>query len=134
VYIGLLHAHRALAYLLMLSTTLSVAVAVAYALYGRPVLLRVGAILARGVETSSAGLIGVIGIIMWIVAGLPLSTWWLWAGLVAVAGSGALVARYIKPSIAGLREGDLTRRWWWVGFALFHWLWIGAIFGIMQSQ
>ncbi|MBW2253113.1 MAG: hypothetical protein JRI25_00785 [Deltaproteobacteria bacterium] len=134
MYTGMLHAHQALAYLLMLSTTLSVAVAVAYALYPQASLLRIGGILARGVETSAAGLIGVIGVAMWVAIGLPLATWWMWAGLAAVVGSGVLIARFIKPSLAGLREGDRTRRWWWVGFALFHWLWISAIFGIMQSQ
>lgn len=134
MYTGLFHLHRLLAYLLVTSTTASLALAVASAMRGgSPRIARLGATLARKVELSMGGLLFVLGVVMWIMS-WPLTTWWLWAGVVAVAGQGLVVARGIKPAVLALQEGDDTQKWQWVGWAAAHWGWIVAIFGIMQAN
>ncbi len=135
MYTGLLHTHRLLAYLLLFSTTISVCLAFASALSGgSPRLAGIGATLARKVELSLGGLSLVFGVAMWVMLRWPLTTWWLWAGVVAVAAQGMIVARGIKPATTALVAGDTRKKWLWVGWSIVHWGWITGIFYIMQTS
>jgi hypothetical protein len=119
---GLRHAHEGLAYLFVFSTLLSMGLAWAALFVGaKPMLLKVGAVLARIVETSIGGLMGLMGIAMWYLSHLPLSTPYLWMGLAVVIASGGLIARGIKPTLLGLAsQDDKAGRLRWVQFATLH--------------
>jgi len=135
VYNGLLYAHETLAYLLVLSTTVSLALALTNAVLGsRPRLARLGSTLARKVEVSLGGLLMLLGVILWVAGHFSILTWWLWAGVIFVAGQGMIVGRGIKPQVTALQEGDASRRWLWLAWAALHWVWIGAILGFMQAH
>ena len=133
--VGLLHTHRMLAYVLLTSTTLSFFLATANAMLGsREGLVRVGERMVRKLEVALGGLLFVVGLVQWVATPWPVTTWWLWAGVIAVAGQGMIVARGIKPQLIALKDGDRSKKWWWASWACIHWLWIASIFGIMQSN
>ena len=79
------------------------------------------------------GIIGLAGVAMVPLSGWPLSTWWLWAGVVAVVASSVALARGVKPAQVALRDGDDSARTRWFVFALGHWALIIGIFGVMQA-
>lgn len=119
---GLMHAHEGLAYLFVLSTFTSMVLALAtMALGAKPALLKVGLILARFVETSLGGLIMILGIGMWTLMKLPVTTPYIWIGIAVVLASGGLIARGIKPTLQQLKDEDeKSLRIRWVTMAIAH--------------
>lgn len=116
---GLIHAHRGLGYLILLSTSISVLVALAGALIGpSPRLVKLAGVLARGVELPVGGLLFLLGLGLWI-GRWPVSIGYGWIGVVAVALQGVLVARAIKPNLAALARGEGSRGAW-AGYAVAH--------------
>ena len=135
MYTGLKHSHEGLAYLFLLSTTISVLLALITYFGGpKPALIKVGTILARIVETSLGGLLGLMGIVMWFMLPWPMSAPWLWIGLVAVIGSGGIIGRGIKPALASLKTGDDAMKGRWLSMALIHWLLIIFAFAAMHVK
>lgn len=131
---GLIHSHSGLAWLLLLSSSLSLLIAVANAALGsRPGLVRVGVVLGRRVEPALMGVIALLGLGAWFMAGLPASTPYLWAGVAAVVAQGALVGMGTKPVLVALTAGDASVRWRWPVMAGLHAALVGAIFGLMQA-
>ena len=131
--VGMLHTHTGLAYLILLSTTISLLLAVITGATGpRPGLLKVGRVLARAVEPALSGLTGVFGIVLWVLYGFGLAHWVMWAGVVAVLLSPIFSRRAIRPTLERLSAGEAVG-WRWAGLAFLHWLWFVAIFGIMEA-
>lgn len=129
---GMLGAHEGMAYLIVLSTTVSLILALVTAVFGpRPGVLRVGRVLGRAVEPATSGLTGIFGVILWIVARAGLWNWVMWAGVVAVALSPVFSRRLIRPTLDRLTAGEAVG-WRWAGLAFVHWLWFVAIFGLME--
>ena len=132
---ALIGAHSGMAYLLMMSTTISLILAIINAAVGsKPSLVRAGTMLGRKVEPALMGLIGLIGIGAWITSGLPITTAYLWIGVLAVIFQGALIGMVLKPTLIALTLGNSSARWRWVGVALVHSLLIGAMVGLMQAN
>ena len=113
--LGLTHAHEGLAYLFVLSTFTSMALAFLTLMLGvKPALLKVGLVLSRFIETSLGGLILVLGFGMWSLMNLPMSTPYLWIGMGVVIASSGLISRGIKPTLQQLiveDEDSLRLRW-----------------------
>ena len=120
--IGLQHSHSGLAYLFVFSTGISMLLSWMTFMVGpKPVFLKVGAVLARVVETSIGGLMAILGILLCFMLNVPLSTAYIWIGLAVVIASGGMIARGIKPSILGLAaQDDRALRLQWVMFATAH--------------
>lgn len=133
---GLMHAHEGLAYLFVFSTFVSMTLAWASLFLGaKPVFLKIGLVLARIVETSLGGLMGLLGIATWYMMHLPLSTPYLWIGLAIVIASGGLIARGIKPAILGLAASDdNASRLRWVQFATLHFGLIAFAMAAMEMK
>jgi len=135
MYTGLVHAHEGLAYLFLLSTSISVLLALVVCVAGnKSGLVKLGTVLARFVEMSLGGLIGLLGIGMWAMNDAYGATaWWLWVGLVGVAASAVLIARGIKPCLTGLTKGEDGGRMRWLALAALHWVLIWGMFGLMHA-
>ena len=134
MYTGLMHTHRALGWILIVATTVSLLLSLLAAVSGAsPKVQKIATVLARFVETSLFGLLGVTGIAMWIVASWPIGTWWLWAGLGGIVLAGLVSARGTKPAIAGLATSD-DGAMRWFAWSLLHWLIALASFGIMYAM
>lgn len=133
---GLTHAHEGLAYLFVLSTFTSMGLALlTLALGAKPALLKVGLILARFVETSLGGLMMLLGIGMWSVMKLPVSTPYLWIGIFVIVASGGLVTRGIKPTLQQLEsQDDGALRVRWVLMAIVHFALIAFAMGSMEMN
>ena len=129
---GLIHGHQGLAYLLVLSSSASLVMAVInLALGSRPGIVRLGTILGRKVEPMLMGLIGLLGLSSWVMSGLSIATPYLWGGVAAVVLQGAWVSRVTKPALIGLTEGDASHAGRWVVAALVHTVLVYGIFGWM---
>lgn len=131
---GLIHGHSGLAYLLVLSCSVSLLMAFANALTGgQPALVKAGTILGRRVEPALMGIIGLIGVGAWIAVGLPLTTPYLWAGVLAVVVQGMLLGMVTKPALVKLAAGETDAAWRWVAGAVANAVVIYGIFGVMQA-
>ena len=131
---GLIHGHSGLAYLLAMSTLLSFVWAALTAATGpKPGLLRVAKI-QRILEVALMGLIGLVGVTMWIAVAYPITTWWLWAGLAVVITQGALVARGIKPAMMRAAEGDASAARTWAMLSMAHLALVLGAIAIMHAQ
>ena len=134
MYTGLLHGHSGLAYIFILSTTISMILSFVTKASGpKPGVIKLATILARFVETSCGGLIGLIGIGVWVKGTWPITTWWLWVAVLGVGASGALIARGIKPALQSLSEGSEDQAGKWVGLAVGHWALVLGLFGLMHA-
>ncbi|MCA9567206.1 MAG: hypothetical protein KC656_05165 [Myxococcales bacterium] len=132
---GLIHGHRGLAYLLVLSSTVSVVLALVNALQGsKPGLVKAGTVLGRRVEPALMGIVALIGGGAWVAAGFPLATPYLWAGVLALVLQGALVGMLTKPALVRLADGDAEARWRWVAAAVANVVIVYGIFGVMQAN
>lgn len=134
MYTGLMHSHRALGWLLIVVTTFSVLLSLLAATGAAgPKVTRVATILARFVETSMFGLLGVTGLAMWVVGGWPIGTWWMWAGVGSVVLAGVVSARGVKPAlVATSQDPDNAMRW--VAWAGLHWAIAVAVFSVMYAR
>jgi hypothetical protein len=132
---GLIHGHEGLAYLLLLSATVSLVLSVVNAATGsKPGLVKAGTILGRRVEPALMGIIGLLGVGAWVAVGLPLGTVYLWLGVAAVVLQGALVGMGTKRVLVALADGDASVRWRWPVTALLHAVLVYGIFGIMHAN
>jgi len=131
---GLIHAHQGLAYLLVLSTSLSLLIAVLNgALGSKPGLVKLGTVLGRKVEPALMGIVGLLGLGSWVAAGLPVTTPYLWVGVAAVVGQSVVAVKGTKPTLIQLAAGDAGVRWRWPVSALASALIVWGIFGLMQA-
>ena len=130
---GLFHAHSGLAYLLLLTTTASVLVAVLTWLGGvRPGLLKVGKVF-RILDAMLLGMTGLIGIVMWIIASwLGFTTWWLWASLVGYIAVTFVLSRGSKAAITALKDGKEGMKARWVASSVVTWLLVWGTFAGMH--
>lgn len=132
---GLIHGHSGLAYLLVLSSTVSVLLALVNAATGpKPGLVKVGTVLGRRVEPALMGFIAILGLVTWGVLGMPLATPYLWAGVAALVVQGALVGMLTKPALVALAAGDASAKGRWVMAAVANAVVIYGIFGLMQAN
>ena len=132
---GLLHGHQGLAYLLLLSASVSLVLSVVNAATGsKPGLVKAGTILGRRVEPALMGFIGLLGVGTWFAVGLPIGTVTMWLGVLAVVLQGALVGMGTKKVLVKLAEGDASVRWRWPVTALLHAILVYGIFGIMHAN
>lgn len=132
---GLIHGHSGLAYLLILSSTVSVFLALANAATGpNATLVKVGTLLGRRVEPALMGIIALLGLAAWGAIGLPITTFYLWAGVGALVVQGALVGMLTKPALVALAGGDASAKGRWVAAAVLNAVVIYGIFGLMQAN
>ncbi|MEZ4320398.1 MAG: hypothetical protein R3F61_23160 [Myxococcota bacterium] len=132
---GLVHGHEGLAYLLLLSATVSLGLAVANAALGsRAGLVKAGVVLGRRVEPALMGIIGLLGLGAWVAVGFPITTVYLWLGVLAVVAQGALVGMGTKPVLVKLADGDTSVRWRWPVTAGLNAALVYGIFGIMHAN
>lgn len=105
--IGFKHLHSTLAYLLLLSTLVSLVCALAQ--LGGPRLgpLKVARVLMTKVEPALLGTLGLFGLALWAMVGWPASFWLLY-GLVVWVGMPIAMARGAKPQLARLEGGDAS--------------------------
>jgi len=131
---GLINAHQGLAYLLILSTSLSLVISVLNGALGSKLgLVKAGTVLGRKVEPALMGIVGLLGLGSWIAAGLPVATPYLWAGVAAVVGQSAIAVKGTKPTLIQLAAGDASVRWRWPVSALASAFIVWGIFGMMQA-
>lgn len=133
--IGLRHGHMGLGYLLVLSSSISVLLALANAALGtKPGLVKVGTILGRRVEPGLMGINSLLGIVVWVLMGIPLTAIYPWLGVGALIVQGALVGMLTKPALVSLAAGDDSARFKWVLAAVLNAVVIIGIFGAMQAK
>lgn len=133
--IGLRHGHMGLGYLLVLSASISVLLALANAALGnKPGLVRAGAVLGRRVEPGLMGVNSLLGIVVWVLMGIPLTTLYPWLGVAALVVQGMLVGMLTKPALVTLAAGDDSARFKWVLAAVLNAALIIGIFGAMQAK
>lgn len=132
MYTGLLHSHSGLAYLLVLASLTTLAIALLTATTGpKPALMRV----ARALHGVSAGLMGVtaiVGIGLWAKGGWPITAWFAWVGVVALFLQGGLLARGIKPASTIAGTGGPARPW--VLLEIAHVVLVLGTFGAMHAR
>ncbi len=114
----LFRAHQGLGWLLLASTALSVVVAIAGAASGTKKAVPVAKGLARGVEGITGGLVFVLGLGLWL-GRYPLTSTFLWIGVVAVIVQQVLITRAIKPNLIAMAAGIGSKKLW-VGLAIAH--------------
>jgi hypothetical protein len=132
---GLIHGHEGLAYLLVLSVSVSFVLSLANALTGgKPGLVKAGTVLGRKVEPALMGIIGLIGLGAWFMSGFPLTTVYLWLGVVAVVAQGAMTGMLTKPALVKLASGDDSAKWRWVMAASVNAVIVLGIFGVMEAN
>ena len=112
---GLIHAHEGLAYLLVLSCSVSLVLSLVCAATGNTRVVGLGTLLARKVEPSLTGIIGLLGIVAWAMSGLSIATPYLWAGVVYMVFQGMWMARVTKPALLGLANSESQAGRWVVG-------------------
>lgn len=129
---GLTHSHSGLAYLVVLCCFASLALALATATLGpKATLMKVASVL-RIAEASLMGIIGLLGIALWLMIGWPLTTWFTWVGVIAFIAHGPFTARGIKPAQALASQG--ASAWRWVGLELAHTTAVLLVFGAMHMK
>ncbi len=132
---GLLHGHEGLAYLLLLSASISLVLSIVNAATGSKAgLVKAGTVLGRRIEPALMGFIGLLGLGSWVAVGLPVGTVYLWLGVLAVVLQGALVGMGTKKVLVKLSEGDASVRWRWPVTAALNALLVYGIFGIMHAN
>lgn len=131
---GLRHAHMGLGYLLVLSCSISLLLALANAASVKPALVRVGTVLGRRVEPALMGINALLGIAMWVMLGLPIGTLYLWVGVAALVVQGMVVGMATKPALVALADGDEGARFKWVVAAVVNAVIIIGTFGAMQAK
>ena len=126
--VGLQHSHSGLAYLFLCSTCVSMLLAwITFVVGPKPILLKVGAVLARVVETAVGGLMAILGLLLCFMLNAPLSSTYIWIGLAVVIASGGMISRGIKPSILGLAAQDEpSLRLQWALLATVHFGLVGT--------
>ncbi len=130
---GLVHGHQGLAYLVLLSSGISLVLAIVNAATGpKPGLIRLGTLLGRRVEPALMGIIALLGLAAGYALGLPLHAPILWIGIVMVVLQGAVVGMLTKPALTQLAAGDASAKQRWVGAALANALIVGAAFMLMR--
>ena len=112
---GLIHTHEGLATLLLLSSTLSVFLALVCLATGTQAVVRPGTFLARKIEPSLTGIIGLLGIAAWFMAGFSIATPYLWGGVGFLFFQGMWMAKVTKPALLGLAEGESRAARWLLG-------------------
>lgn len=124
-----------LGYLLVLSSSISLLLALVNAVGGnKGGLVKAGTVLGRRVEPALMGIVGLIGIAQWWLMGLPLTTIYLWLGVVALVAQGIWVGRMTKPALIKLAASDDSAVWSWVAAAAVNAVIIYGIFGAMQAK
>ena len=132
---GLIHGHQGLAYLLVLSSSISVTLSLVNALMGsKPGIVKFGTVLGRRVEPALMGIIALLGIGAWIGAGLPITKITMWLGVVALVVQGMAVGKLTKPALIALGGGDTEAKWRWVIAAVVNAVIVFGIFGAMQAS
>jgi hypothetical protein len=133
MYKGIVMAHEGLAYLVLLSAFISAMLATFTGLTGaKPAVVKIGTILVRGVETPGTGIVALIGLAAWAMSGLPITTWWMWVGILGVVASSVLAARAIKATIAEVGAGNEHAPLRWVALAWFQLILLVTIFAMME--
>ena len=132
---GLIHGHQGLAYLMLLSVSVSLLLSLVNAALGsRSGLVRAGVVFGRKIEPALMGIIGLLGIGSWVMVGFPVTTLYLWAGVVAVVAQAMLVVKGTKPVLVALSEGDAAVRWRWPIFAFAQVVLVYGIVFVMMSN
>lgn len=132
---GLRHTHMGLGYLLVLSSSISLLLALAnVGLGNHPTVVKIGTVLGRRVEPALMGIIALIGLGMWGLLRLPITTVYLWLGVVALFVQGGVTGAVTKPALIALAAGDDSAKFKWVVAAVINAFVIIGIFGAMQVK
>jgi hypothetical protein len=129
---GLIHGHSGLAYLVMATANLSLLFALVYTARPSGGLLKAATVVSRRIEPALMGVVGLLGIGAWVAAGFPVTTWYLWIGVVVWIGHGVWAGKANKPTLVALSEGR-SPQLHWVVVALVNAVLVNGVFGLMQS-
>ena len=83
-------------------------------------------------ETVIAGLVTITGLIAIITGPWPVSSGWIWAGLLIMVIYSILLKRLTKPARLATTEGAGAARW--AGLQLIHIVLIIAVFALMRLK
>lgn len=130
---GLIHGHSGLAYLVLLTANISFLLSVVHLFVKNAAVLKVGTVLSRKVEPALMGLIGLLGLGVWGATGMPLTTVYLWIGVLVWIGHGMWAGMANKPTLVALAAGHKPKLPW-VAVALVNAVLVNGVFGLMQAN
>lgn len=130
--IGLLHSHKALAYLIFLVALLNLVLILARARTDADT-----AKIAHYVHTFGLLMLGrlniVLGIVLWALLSYPLTTWWMWVSILLWVPAEIAGKRMVKAELQIVRDGGAASGRL-TGGAAIELLCVVLIFGLMSAR
>ena len=131
--IGLLHAHRTLAYGVFLVALGNLLLVLWGGRSNPKVAAAIGALARYGLRMGG-GLTIVLGAALWAVqSSYPLGTWWIWVSILLWAPVDILGGRIVLPEVALVRDGGQATARLTLA-VLGQLLCVTAIFGLMSTR
>lgn len=133
MYNALSHGHSGLAYLLFLSTLISLLLAVVLKISPGARCLSIAKV-TRIVETALTGLIALSGLVVLVMGPWPLASLWPWLALVVVFIQGKIAVGKVKPLQLSCSEENGQGANSLMAFAAIQCLLVIGIIGLMHVK
>ena len=130
---ALSHSHSGLAYLLLLSTLISLLLAVLLRITASTKCLSIAKI-TRVIETALTGLIALSGIAALLVGPWSLASIWPWLALVLVFVQSKIAVSKVKPLQLGFSEANASAANSLMAYAAIQCLLVVGIIGLMHVK